>query len=72
MHYFITQMYEQAFIYDIKIGAPHIVDFLIISNLCQTPIMVLQNNNLSYLKIKYSRLLVIHGMIRMAFYRKDV
>lgn len=51
---------------------PHIVDFLITPNLCEMPIMVLQNNNLSYLKIKYSRLKVIHGMIRMEFYRKDV
>lgn len=51
---------------------PHTVDFLITPNLCEMPIMVLQNNNLSYLKIKYSRLKVIHGMIRMEFYRKDV
>lgn len=53
-------------------GYRHTVDFLITLNLCQTPIMVLQNNYLSYLKIKYSRLLVIHGMIKIVFYRKDV
>ena len=50
-----------------KLDNPHIVDFLITSSLCQMPIMVLQNNNLSYLKIKYSRLKVIHGMIEMTF-----
>ncbi len=47
MHWPITQMNEQPFIYFSDSSLYPIVDILMTDNLCAKPIMVRQNSNLS-------------------------